>query len=226
MADPSLHLRFTPLSLVSHCLALGFARFSPLQTLKSQWSPALSLFKVMLSLSSLLTDPNPKDPLDPAVAALFRRDRAEHDRVAREWTRLYALPPAGSGSGKRKSAGGDGVESGGGSGSGGGAGSILSRVAGRPAGSRTTSSTSTGSARTKPGPPASNGGRAGEPIVLADDSDSEGGRAGPEHRDTSEDARDAAAADGAVGGHRKRRRAGDSGVGSGTGSGAQPIVLD
>ena len=31
--------------------------------LKGQWSPALSLFKVMLSLSSLLTDPNPSKPL-------------------------------------------------------------------------------------------------------------------------------------------------------------------
>lgn len=28
--------------------------------LKNNWSPALSLFKVMLSLSSLLTDPNPR----------------------------------------------------------------------------------------------------------------------------------------------------------------------
>lgn len=28
--------------------------------LKHNWSPALSLFKVMLSLSSLLTDPNPR----------------------------------------------------------------------------------------------------------------------------------------------------------------------
>ena len=27
--------------------------------LKHNWSPALSLFKVILSLSSLLTDPNP-----------------------------------------------------------------------------------------------------------------------------------------------------------------------
>ena len=27
--------------------------------LKHNWSPALSLFKVVLSLSSLLTDPNP-----------------------------------------------------------------------------------------------------------------------------------------------------------------------
>lgn len=31
--------------------------------LKSNWSPALSLFKVMLSLSSLLTDPNPSEHL-------------------------------------------------------------------------------------------------------------------------------------------------------------------
>ena len=31
--------------------------------LKNQWSPALSLFKVMLSLSSLLTDPNPSTSL-------------------------------------------------------------------------------------------------------------------------------------------------------------------
>ena len=29
--------------------------------LKHNWSPALSLFKVVLSLSSLLTDPNPSE---------------------------------------------------------------------------------------------------------------------------------------------------------------------
>lgn len=29
--------------------------------LKHNWSPALSLFKVLLSLSSLLTDPNPSE---------------------------------------------------------------------------------------------------------------------------------------------------------------------
>ena len=29
--------------------------------LKSNWSPALSLYKVMLSISSLLTDPNPRE---------------------------------------------------------------------------------------------------------------------------------------------------------------------
>jgi len=60
--------------------------------LKHNWSPALSLFKVMLSLSSLLTDPNPKDPLVPGIATQYIRDRKLHDSTARRWTELYARP--------------------------------------------------------------------------------------------------------------------------------------
>ncbi|KAG1861959.1 ubiquitin-conjugating enzyme/RWD-like protein, partial [Suillus tomentosus] len=58
--------------------------------LKQNWSPALSLFKVMLSLSSLLTDPNPQDPLVPSIATEYLRNRVQHDRTARRWTELYA----------------------------------------------------------------------------------------------------------------------------------------
>ncbi|TCD66881.1 hypothetical protein EIP91_000779 [Steccherinum ochraceum] len=61
--------------------------------LKHNWSPALSLFKVILSLSSLLTDPNPKDPLVPSIATEYVRSRSQHDRTARHWTQLYAKPP-------------------------------------------------------------------------------------------------------------------------------------
>ncbi|EJD51888.1 hypothetical protein AURDEDRAFT_181473 [Auricularia subglabra TFB-10046 SS5] len=60
--------------------------------LKTNWSPALSLLKVLLSLSSLLTDPNPKDPLVPTIANQYTRSRKKHDETAREWTRLYAMP--------------------------------------------------------------------------------------------------------------------------------------
>ncbi|KAI0711087.1 ubiquitin-conjugating enzyme/RWD-like protein [Fomitopsis betulina] len=60
--------------------------------LKHNWSPALSLFKVILSLSSLLTDPNPKDPLVPSIATEYVRNRAQHDHTARQWTELYARP--------------------------------------------------------------------------------------------------------------------------------------
>jgi ubiquitin-conjugating enzyme E2 D/E len=61
-----------------------------LDILKDQWSPALSVVKVLLSISSLLTDANPKDPLVPEIARLYVEDRAEFDRTAREWTRTYA----------------------------------------------------------------------------------------------------------------------------------------
>ncbi|KAH9992008.1 ubiquitin-conjugating enzyme/RWD-like protein, partial [Russula compacta] len=61
--------------------------------LKNNWSPALSIFKVVLSLSSLLTDPNPSDPLVPSIATEFIRKRPMHDHIARQWTELYAKPP-------------------------------------------------------------------------------------------------------------------------------------
>jgi len=65
-----------------------------LDILKSAWSPALSLYKVMLSLSSLLTDPNPSDPLVPSIAQEYTRRRKVHDTTARRWVQLYALPAA------------------------------------------------------------------------------------------------------------------------------------
>lgn len=61
-----------------------------LDILKGQWSPALSISKVLLSILSLLTDANPADPLVPEIADLYKRDRAAYDTTAREWTQAYA----------------------------------------------------------------------------------------------------------------------------------------
>ncbi|KAK4058361.1 hypothetical protein OIO90_000519 [Microbotryomycetes sp. JL221] len=63
-----------------------------LDILKGQWSPALSIVKVLLSIASLLADPNPHDPLMPDIAQKYLRDRKGHDRIAKEWTKKYALP--------------------------------------------------------------------------------------------------------------------------------------
>ena len=62
-----------------------------LDILKDQWSPALTISKVLLSISSLLTDANPNDPLVPEIAHIFKNDRARYDNTAREWTRRYAV---------------------------------------------------------------------------------------------------------------------------------------
>jgi ubiquitin-conjugating enzyme E2 D/E len=61
-----------------------------LDILKDQWSPALSIGKVLLSISSLLADANPKDPLMPDIARLYESNREEFNRIAREWTLQYA----------------------------------------------------------------------------------------------------------------------------------------
>lgn len=62
-----------------------------LDILKDQWSPALTISKVLLSISSLLTDANPDDPLVPEIAHIYKTDRARFEATAIEWTRKYAM---------------------------------------------------------------------------------------------------------------------------------------
>jgi ubiquitin-conjugating enzyme (huntingtin interacting protein 2) len=88
--------------------------------LKSNWSPVLTLKSTLISLQSLLTDPQPDDPQDaqgkffpailPAlsrahaicflygtVAGHYKRDKASFDETARQWAVQYAGAPGGPG---------------------------------------------------------------------------------------------------------------------------------
>lgn len=61
-----------------------------LDILKTQWSPALTLMKVLLSICSLLSDPNPNDPLVPEIANQLKTNPESYAKTAREWTLTYA----------------------------------------------------------------------------------------------------------------------------------------
>lgn len=50
-----------------------------------------NLCSVLLSICSMLTDPNPDDPLVPEIAHVYKTDRPRYEATAREWTRKYAI---------------------------------------------------------------------------------------------------------------------------------------
>ena len=61
-----------------------------LDILKDQWSPVLNISKVLLSICSLLDDPNPDDPLVPEIANIYKSDREKYTNTAKYWTQKYA----------------------------------------------------------------------------------------------------------------------------------------
>lgn len=48
-------------------------------------------FSVLLSICSLLCDPNPDDPLVPDIARIYKTDKSKYNELAKEWTKKYAM---------------------------------------------------------------------------------------------------------------------------------------
>ena len=58
--------------------------------LKSNWSPSLTIKAALLSICSLLDNPNPDDPLVPEIAELYRFNKKKYNEIAKRWTVQYA----------------------------------------------------------------------------------------------------------------------------------------
>ena len=56
------------------------------------WSPALQIRTILLSIQALLGAPNPDDPLAPDVAKAWKEDEKAAVETARQWTNQYAMP--------------------------------------------------------------------------------------------------------------------------------------
>lgn len=62
-----------------------------LDILKDQWSPALQMRTVLLSIQALLSSPNPDDPLANDVANMWKTNETQAILMAGEWTRRFAV---------------------------------------------------------------------------------------------------------------------------------------
>ena len=62
-----------------------------LDILNKNWSPALTINNVLISICSLMNSPNPDDPLVSHIAELYKKNKLLHDYNAKEYTLLHAM---------------------------------------------------------------------------------------------------------------------------------------
>ena len=61
-----------------------------LDILKKNWSPALQMKSVLLSIQSLLAEPNPDDPLNNQAADEWKHNKGAAEAKARDYVKKYA----------------------------------------------------------------------------------------------------------------------------------------
>ena len=66
--------------------------FCGVDILYNQWSPSLTIWKVLKSIFSMLKeDPKPYCVINLKCANIYLHSRHEYERTAKEWTKKYAM---------------------------------------------------------------------------------------------------------------------------------------
>lgn len=60
-----------------------------LDILKDKWSPILTVYKILLSICSLLSEPNSEDPLEPQIANLMNNDYDKYCDIVKQYIEKY-----------------------------------------------------------------------------------------------------------------------------------------
>lgn len=56
-----------------------------LDILKNQWSATLRITTVLISVISLLNEPNPEDPFNNELASIYKNDIQEYNKIVRKY---------------------------------------------------------------------------------------------------------------------------------------------
>ena len=62
-----------------------------LDALYREWSPCLTISKILLLIHSMLTDPDYDCPLNTEAANLYKTDRQMYNKLAKEWTEKHSI---------------------------------------------------------------------------------------------------------------------------------------
>lgn len=59
--------------------------------LKDEWVPGTTVVQILQEVARIIANPDIANPSMPDIANQYANNKAEHDRIAKQWTQKYAM---------------------------------------------------------------------------------------------------------------------------------------